>query len=534
MIRYAVPALAALVVFLAAALSAIADPASGGVRIIVTQWNPAAPAVQKDDVVLDRPGLIGNALNAGWADARGPVCDALKAEAGRPNRLGPGFSLYNIECSMAPSGTLTITGASGAIVSMSFRLPGNTFKGTSTQPSAAGSYADPCASFHYDLVAKTSLHLDTLAVDTFAVSIENVSRPDSCNVAGDIALFAASALHFFGGPDFVAIAQHALERTQGVSTAKLNAAVASFVTPLQNYTARYAVRQQWVRHGDLYFAFAPAYVPQPRAQAMSGDIHIAKAQWLSGVPDCSAFTVTGYVQTGPSPIVDPERMTVGTAPGADVGVSTTSGTGLDLGDHYNCNYIERQLPAGVPIHFIGHSRAATVRGHVQDQVGLAPEGWNGTVALSAYLPNKNFTATLAPQLVGFGERVNTGARVDPGDPAKGKSLAVATIASNPSERVALNPQPLPPKVANALMERGLASFAHGDFAAAADAFARAYAADSKNAVALHDLGLAHAQLGKTELATSELQHASLLARAQGDLGTAKASQSAIIIVSGRH
>ena len=533
MIRFAVLALAALVASLAVARPAVADPASGGVRIIVTQWNPAVPTVQKDDIVLDRPGLIGNALNAGWADARVPVCDALKAEAGRPNRLGPGFSLYNMECNMAPSGTLAITGASGALVTMTFRLPGNTFKGTSTQPTAAGSYADPCASFHYDLVAKTALHLDTLAVDTFAVSTENVSRPDSCNAAGDIALFAASALHFFGGPDFVGIAQHALERTQGVSTAKLNAAVASFVTPLQQYTAQYAVRQQWVRHGDLYFAFAPAYVPQP-GQAMSGGIHIAKAQWLSGVPDCSAFSVTGYVQTGPNPISDPERMTVGTAPGTEVGVSTTSGTGLDLGDRYNCSYVERQLPTGVPIHFLGHGRSAAVRGHVQDQIGVAPEGWNGTVALAAYLPNKNFTATLAPQLVGFGERVNVGARVDPGDPAKGKSLAVATIASNPIQRVALNPQPLPPKVADTLMERGLASFAHGDFAAAADAFARTYAADSKNAVALHDLGLAHAQLGKTELATSELQHASLLARAQGDLGTAKASQSAIIIVSGRH
>jgi Tetratricopeptide repeat len=532
---------AALAAIIAVTLPFAARANTGGVRIIVQQWNPATPAVQKDDIVLDKPGLLGDALDQGWAEARTPVCDALKTEAGQPNRLGPGFSLYNMECTMAPSGTLSITSISGNLVSMSYRLPGNMFKGTSTQPTAAGSYADPCGFFHYDLVAKTVLHLDTLAVDAFTAGTENVSRPDSCNTAGDIAKFAAAALHFFGGPDFVAIAQHALERTQGVSTAKLNAAVASFATPVQTYSRQYALRQNWVRHGDLYFAFAPTYTPQPRTQAMSGGIRIAKNQWLSSVPQCGMFSVTGYVQTGPNPVTDPERLTVGTAPGADVGVSTTSGSASDIGDHYSCTYVEHDLPGGVPIAFRGHGTAGPQRGHVQDEVGIAPDGWSGTVALSGNLANKNFTATLAPQLVGFGEKVNLGARVNPVDPANGAEartnpliLQSTTAVGNPAARVALNPQPLPPKVADTLTQGGITLFARGDFAGAADAFSRALTANPNNAIALHDLAAAHVQLGKTELAKSEFQRASDLAKTQGDLGTSKASQSAIIIVSGRH
>jgi hypothetical protein len=522
-------AVAALAAIIAVGLPLAARASSGGVRIIVQQWNPAVPAVQKDDIVLDKPGLLGDALDQGWAEARTPVCDALKDEAGQPNRIGPGFTLYNIDCTMAPSGVLSVTTVTGNQVSMTYRLSGNMFKGTSTQPSAAGSYADPCAFFHYDLVAKTALHLDTLAVDTFMAGIENVSRPDSCNTAGDIGKFAAAALHFFGGPDFVAIAQRALERTQGVSTSKLNAAAASFVTPLQRYAGQYAVRQTWVRHGDLYFDFAPAYVPQPRSEVMTGGIRIAKNQWLSGVPQCAVFSVTGYVQTGPNPIADPERMSVGPSPGTNLGVSTASGSGVDLGDHYLCTYVERDLPAGVPIQFRGHGTPATQRGHVQDQIGVEPDGWSGTVALTAKLANKNFVATLAPQLVGFSESA-TAKRIDPVDPAAG----VATAVGNPAARVALNPQPLPPKVGDALTQGGLTLFARGDFAGAADIFTRAVAANPKNAVALHDLATAHAQLGKSDLAKSEFQRASDLAKAQGDLATSKASQSAIIIVGGRH
>jgi hypothetical protein len=427
-----------------------------------------------------------------------------------------------------------------------FELPGNMFKGTTTQP-VAGKFADPCAFLYYDLVATTTLHLDSLAVDTLRAGIENVTRPDSCNAAGDVARFAATTYHYFGGSDFLAVTQHALEGSQTVVTSQLNSAVAAFATPLRQYAGQYATQQSWVRHGDIYFAFAPAYVPQPRSASMSGAIRMPKGTWQSSAPDCSAFSLVGNVQTGPAPISDPERVTVGTPPGLDVGAPALAGTATDAGDHYVCTYVEALLPAGVPIVFRARGKAGSQSGHVVDKVGVTPDGWSGTSAVNGNMPDKNFIATLAPELAGFSEKARVGARLDPSDPARNylgrtdplvlqsTNLNVAaSAAANPAQRASLNPQPLPPKAADAFTQSGNTLFARGDYAGAAVAFTQAVSLNANNAVALHNLALAHARLGQAERAKGELQRASGLAKSQGDFVTSRAAERAIIIVSGSH
>jgi hypothetical protein len=526
LLRRFVCAVAALAAAAAFALPAAAFAAPGGVHIIVTRWTPVNPAVQRNDVVLDRPGLLSDALNQGWSDARKPVCDWLMAEAGKADRLASGFTLYDIECTMAQSGSLAVTGLSGNRVTLVYTLAGNRFKATSTQPSVAGSYADPCVFLYYDLAAKTTLHLDTLAVDTFTVSIGNVSRPDSCNTAGDIAKFAATTMHFFGGPDFLAIAQSAIQRTQNVSAAKLNDAVGSFVRPLRQYAGQYATQQNWSRHGDLYFAFAPAYTPQPLSASIGGTIRLPKAEWLAGTPDCGMFRVIGNVQTGPAPITDPERMDVGTPPTVDVGTVSARGAAADAGGAYVCNYTERQLPAGVPVAFRGGAPSVSAKPHGAHSISaltLKPDGWSGTEAVTGFVQGKNFMASFTTRLIDVIAVAATLKR-DTGDPAR----QYATQA-NPLQRVALNPQPLPP--ADALTVSGNALFARGDFGGAAAAFQRALDANAANAVALHNLAVAHARLGQTTRARAELRQAADLARRQGDLATARAADSAVIMLT---
>ncbi len=501
-------------------------------RIIVQRWSPVNPTAQSNDIVLDRPGLMSDALNGGWAAARKPVCDALKAEAGQPDRLGKGLTLYNMDCAMAQAGSLAVTGVNGNVVTMAYTLPGNMFKATSTQPSVAGSYADPCVFFYYDLSAKTTLHLDTLAVDSFTVAIQNVTRPDSCNTAGDIARFAATTLRYFGGPDFLAIAQRSIERTQSISTSKLNAAVQSFTGPLRGYAAQYATQQNWIRHGDLYFAFAPVYTPRPLSAALGGTIRMPKGSWFAAAPNCAAFSIVGNVQTGPAPIVDPERMGVGTPPSVDVGTVSTGGTATDAGDRYVCTYTENQLPAGVPVAFRGSGKVGSGSGHVQYVVSVKPDGWTGTTSLAGVSQGKNFVATVAPGLTGFGAANRPGVHVDPGDPAsKYATQANPVMAGNPAQRVSLNPQPLPPRVADSLTLSGNVLFGRGNFTGAAAAFGRAVAANANNAVALHNLALAHVRLGQLDRAKSELRRAADLARSQGDLATSRASENALTAVS---
>lgn len=535
------------VAFVAFASPIAVSASPGGVRIVVQRWVPTAPTFQTNDIVLDRPNLIADALNAGWASARDPICAQLKARVGAPNAVAPGFSLYDIDCRMAQSGTLTVTGLSGSRLTLDYRLAGNTFKATSTQPTVAGSYADPCAFVSYDLSATTTVHLDTLAVDAFAAKIDHVSRPNSCNAAGDIAAFFAKTIHFFGGPDFLAMAQAALTVTQNVSTSKLNAALASFVDPVRAYSKQYAVQQNWVIDGDLYFAFAPSFDPQPLSATLGGSIDIVKTGGFVTPPDCAIFAIVGTVQTGPQPIVNPKSLATGTAPTVDVGRTSTSGIATDAGDRFVCAYHETLVPAGVPVTFRGSGTIDRVGhvSHVRHPVNVKPEGWTGTEAIASSSTGKNFIATTTFDVTGF-EKVNKpGRRLDLGDPARGnfasridpavneRSAMVAASATNRLARVGLNPQPLPPKVADADVIDGNARFARNDFAGAAAAYQRTVDRNALDAIALHNLALAHARLGLTERAHGELERSAKIARGSGDIGTADASERAIIIVSGR-
>jgi Flp pilus assembly protein TadD len=183
-------------------------------------------------------------------------------------------------------------------------------------------------------------------------------------------------------------------------------------------------------------------------------------------------------------------------------------------------------------------------------VSVKPDGWSGTAALAGVMHGKNFFATTSPQLTGFNEKVTVNARVDPGDPASSYAARsnpavqeavnagavqkrdTATLRlANPALRVALNPQPLPPKSADTFTASGNALFARGDFAGAAAAFQRAVDADATNAVALHNLAIAHGRLGLTDRATTELRRASDLARAQGDLATARSADGAALMIT---
>ena len=525
--------LAALIVLLPTSSFA----STGGIRLIVQEWTQTNPTVQKDAIALDKPGLISSAIDDGWTRARGPVCDALKAQAGKPDLLGHGFTLYKIDCEMAASGTLALTGFSNTVLNVSYRLPGNTFKATSTQPSVAGSYADPCFMFSYDVTANTAIHLDTLKVDPFVVSISNVSRPDSCNTAGDIAKFAATTFHFFGGKDYLALVQSSLQRTQSISTDPLNAALSPVVSSVQGYSKNYASRKNWIRNGNIYIAFAPVYVPEPLTAGIEGTISIAKSERVPVSPDCSTFALVGNVQTGPAPLYDPVGMTDSDPPIVHMGSGSAHGDATDAGARYTCAYSATQMPASVPVLYSGSGIAGPPeKGNPAYKVGLKADGWSGKVALTGMSDQKNFVAVAFPS---YTLRLNAPvgrALVPSGNPAEGAKTVVNPISPEmgilrAADSANLNPQPLPP-AGDIKISDGNALFAKGDFAGAAASFDKARLANGKSAVALHNLALAHAKLGQTDLAVRELHQAVGLANASGDAATANAAAKAIIIVGG--
>lgn len=97
----------------------------------------------------------------------------------------------------------------------------------------------------------------------------------------------------------------------------------------------------------------------------------------------------------------------------------------------------------------------------------------------------------------------------------------------------LNPQPLPPKGDDAAIAEGNASFAGGNFAAAAKAYAKAVERNSGDPIALYDLALAQRRLGHASVAAGLMHRAATAARSIGDAKTGSLAARGIIIVSGK-
>lgn len=156
---------------------------AGGLRVI----RETVPARSRG-VVFDRPRFFSDALNAVWSAVRAPLCDQIVAQAGVADGAGRGYTLYDINCKLAPVGVLFMRDASGTTgaIDLTFEVPHNYFEATTTQPTKAGSWADPRFSLTYEILLHLRVdpaHLRVLAAD---YAVINPGRPDSHNVAANI------------------------------------------------------------------------------------------------------------------------------------------------------------------------------------------------------------------------------------------------------------------------------------------------------------------------------------------------------------
>src|SRR6202011_2894302 len=184
-------------------------------------------------------------------------------------------------------------------------------------------------------------------------------------------------------------AQDALTQSKSISTDPLNAALAPTTSSIRQYRAQYANVHSWVRHGDIFLAFSPVYVPQPLNANMTGAIRIVNRGASYAPSDCRLFSVTGTVQTGPAPLLDPENLGVlGPAPSATVGAIQAGGPPRNAGDHLECPYSEQQLPSGVPIAFAARDNDPNLVHHstgIETRVSVVPDGWSGTATVPGSL-----------------------------------------------------------------------------------------------------------------------------------------------------
>lgn len=190
--------------------------------------------------VLNLPSLLNDTINSAWMLAREPACQKLIKELGTPERVISGQTLYDINCSMASSGSLQIQDIEDDQIQLQYVLPGNYLEATTTQPVPLGKWANPRGAVTYDLVMKMKLSVPNLTegikVDEVVIEVENASKPDLHGFLGDLLTFVNGINNFFGGSDFLSQAQNSLNGTQKDLTEEVNLALKDVNKVLQNYT----------------------------------------------------------------------------------------------------------------------------------------------------------------------------------------------------------------------------------------------------------------------------------------------------------
>lgn len=176
-------------------------PISGGIGLATTtDGGFPQPAGFFDDV-------LRSSADAAWAQRRPELEQQLKDFLGQGDLVHPGFTLYDITLHISPDLSYSIERTAPGDLVVTVTTGGNYVEATSTQPTAAGDWADPRVSVAFGLTFSYVLDIPpvTGAVSATGFSDVRVLDPvaDSHNLIADIGFFLNDLISFFGGPNLL-------------------------------------------------------------------------------------------------------------------------------------------------------------------------------------------------------------------------------------------------------------------------------------------------------------------------------------------
>lgn len=356
------------------ARSAAADvpqASSGTVQMQTNSWDPSNPNDPVATQTQTYDGIVRLALDGAWTTASSTICSQIVQYITTPDKVWKGQDLYDPVCSMgAASGDLKIS-QSGNAFTLQYRIPGNYLEFTSTQP-FVGKWGDPRVSVAYDLLLTMVLPIPSatqaLHVEQATVQLQN-AKFDSHNAVADVLTAVNSIESFFGGPDFIAMAQQGIDGQQIDFTGKINEKLAALNGDLQNFAQQgfSQLHAMPIPGGGAPMLLS---VSKPYAVPTSGDGTISGViKWNStyGKPpayagDCP-FSVSGQVQTGP-----PQDG----SPMASVGAFTIEAHAEQSAGEYQCRYSLSNLPTGIPVQIAAVIHSAWSAGYTVLNVAQIP------------------------------------------------------------------------------------------------------------------------------------------------------------------
>jgi hypothetical protein len=189
-------------------------PIAGGIGLATRRdGNPGSPS-SPDTYFAD---LIRSSAQDAWSEYRASLAWTLHDQLGRGDLIAPGVTLYDLDIAISPTIDLSVERDDSGDLVVHVTTGGSSITATSTTPTALGSYADPRLSlaFGLDLTYRIDLPPTTQPLAATGFTSIHVLDPrlDSQNFIADVAFLINDVVHFFGGPDFVAILERFLATT---------------------------------------------------------------------------------------------------------------------------------------------------------------------------------------------------------------------------------------------------------------------------------------------------------------------------------
>jgi len=359
----------------------IASPSGGTIQVTKSAWDYTQPASNPVSTVTNYAGLALSAMNGAFNSNKAAVCSAIKAKLTSANGMGKGFTAHpeNFVCNPGtPPSSLDVSFSGGAFVIV-YTITGNYLELTTTTPTVFGSYGDPRFSVLFNSTLTATIPVPTqtapLAVTSVIGSISG-AHLDSHNLPADLIQDLASVVAFFGGPNFQAMGQNALDSQSINLTSSVNTALGQLnLGQVSTQGFSQFLGSMTSSGGNTAMALlAQKPINVPTHGTASAPV-IVEWTYGYGAPTggCAALSASASVQVGPPSAGSP--MSPAGTPGTGSGAVTQSGA------WQQCAFAVSGLPTGLPIKLTAALNGGwnTTKYKV---IGLAPYGDGpGTVTL---------------------------------------------------------------------------------------------------------------------------------------------------------
>jgi hypothetical protein len=272
-----------------------------GVEVYAQDWRPDLPVPDDMRRVFSQPRLVSDKLTEAVNANSSEICESIKQRVTVPNLVGDGITIKarKFKCTLGDVTKLKVINGIQDFI-LDFVLKGNRFDVETTQPTVAGSYADPAYTIPIDVQVLLYFKWDASGKLTLTKAeqnvVNNVVPPIATNAAGALAFMLDMMAGFAKSRQFESTIVDAVNNSGGLSS-RLRAMFDSVQMPAPPVIGNISYRLvQVIGVGNkLKFGFKVVLGSNPNLSGTLG----GAVRWpatLRAENYCGSFKVTAKAQ----------------------------------------------------------------------------------------------------------------------------------------------------------------------------------------------------------------------------------------------